>query len=353
MPRGEVAASRLDLERPATSAIRTGCCGSRWPPIRPCRSISPGPSSPVTAPAIGRAVRLTFDRTGPLVTSGSPPPAAARCRRAGTRTVAGRGRRVIPASAGSSRELHDRPVRGDGGVIYCASAGPSARRRRRRRPNRPRRCRRLAGSYRGAVQLHGDRADGGRPWPRPFAHAARRFWPMWLRNRAPPRREPAAGVGRGQHGQLIDQQADGGKTGMSSNSRFPRTWRDRYSRSRLQGCRTHQKTLAWPTRCLSLWFFRKADVVQVWREIRNAEPWAVAALLGVTGLIFPRALRWQFLLRPIGPTRLSGRSGTTVSALPPTPCCRCGREMVGRICWRHGLSVPATSPLSSNGSSTS
>ena len=49
--------------------------------------------------------------------------------------------------------------------------------------------------------------------------------------------------------------------------------------------RTHLKTLAVAGLTLALlaWFFRKADVVQVWLEIRNAEPWALAGLLGVTG----------------------------------------------------------------------
>ena len=43
--------------------------------------------------------------------------------------------------------------------------------------------------------------------------------------------------------------------------------------------RTHLKTLAVAGLTLALlaWFFRQADVAQVWREIRDAEPWAVAA----------------------------------------------------------------------------
>ena len=102
--------------------------------------------------------------------------------------------------------------------------------------------------------------------------------------------------------------------------------------------RTHLKTLAVAGLTLALlgWFFRQADLSQVWREIREAKPWALALLLGVTGLTYLlRALRWQFLLRPIGPTRLRRRSGRPSSALPPTPCCRCGpARSSGRICWR-------------------
>ena len=112
--------------------------------------------------------------------------------------------------------------------------------------------------------------------------------------------------------------------------------------------RTHLKTLAVAGLTLALlaWFFRHADVAQVWREIRNAEPWAVAALLGVTGLTyFLRALRWQFLLRPIGPTRLSQAFRTTVIGFAANTVLplRAG-EMVRPylLARREGLSVPAT-----------
>jgi uncharacterized protein (TIRG00374 family) len=112
--------------------------------------------------------------------------------------------------------------------------------------------------------------------------------------------------------------------------------------------RTHLKTLAVAGLTLALlaWFFRKADVVQVWREIRNAEPWALAGLLGITGVTyFLRSLRWQYLLRPIGPTRLSQAFRTTVIGFAANTVLplRAG-EMVRPylLARREGLSVPAT-----------
>jgi glycosyltransferase 2 family protein len=112
--------------------------------------------------------------------------------------------------------------------------------------------------------------------------------------------------------------------------------------------RTHLKTLAVAGLTLALlaWFFRKADVVQVWLEIRNAEPWALAGLLGVTGLTYVlRALRWQFLLRPIGPTRFSQAFRMTVIGFAANTVLplRAG-EMVRPylLARREGLSVPAT-----------
>jgi uncharacterized membrane protein YbhN (UPF0104 family) len=79
--------------------------------------------------------------------------------------------------------------------------------------------------------------------------------------------------------------------------------------------RSHLKTIAVAGMTLALlgWFFRQADLSQVWREIRAAQPWALALLLGVTGLTYLlRAMRWQYLLAPIGPTRLSVAFRTTV-----------------------------------------
>ena len=102
--------------------------------------------------------------------------------------------------------------------------------------------------------------------------------------------------------------------------------------------RTHLKTLAVAGMTLALlgWFFRQADLSQVWREIREAEPWALVLLLVITGLTYLlRALRWQYLLAPIGPTRFCAwRSARRSSALPPTPCCRrASARSSGRTCW--------------------
>jgi uncharacterized protein (TIRG00374 family) len=79
--------------------------------------------------------------------------------------------------------------------------------------------------------------------------------------------------------------------------------------------RTHLKTLAVAAVTLALlgWFFRQADLAQVWREIRNADAWALILMVGVTGLTYLlRALRWQVLLEPLGPTRLREVFRTTV-----------------------------------------
>src|SRR4051812_30748531 len=112
--------------------------------------------------------------------------------------------------------------------------------------------------------------------------------------------------------------------------------------------RTHLKTLAVAGLTLALlgWFFRQADLSQVWREIREAKPWALALLLAITGLTYLlRALRWQFLLRPLGPTRLSQAFRTTVMGFAANTVLplRAG-EMVRPylLARREGLSVPAT-----------
>jgi glycosyltransferase 2 family protein len=79
--------------------------------------------------------------------------------------------------------------------------------------------------------------------------------------------------------------------------------------------RTHLKTLAVAGLTLALlgWFLRDADLSHVWREIRAADPWSLFMLLGITGLTYLlRAVRWQYLLRPIGPTRLRVAFRTTV-----------------------------------------
>ena len=124
--------------------------------------------------------------------------------------------------------------------------------------------------------------------------------------------------------------------------------------------RTHLKTLAVAGLTLALlgWFFRQADLSQVWREIREAKAWALALLLGITGLTYLlRALRWQFLLRPIGPTRLRVAFRTTVIGFAANTIlpARVGEFVRPYLLARsEGLSVPAAlRPLSSNVSSTS
>jgi uncharacterized protein (TIRG00374 family) len=111
--------------------------------------------------------------------------------------------------------------------------------------------------------------------------------------------------------------------------------------------RTHLKTLAVASLTLALlgWFFRQADLSQVWREIRNAEAWALALLLGITGLTYLlRAMRWQYLLRPIGPTRLYVAFRTTVIGFAANTVLplRAG-EFVRPylLARREGLSIPA------------
>src|SRR5687768_10719201 len=112
--------------------------------------------------------------------------------------------------------------------------------------------------------------------------------------------------------------------------------------------RTHLKTLAVAGVTLALlgWFFRQADLSNVWGEIRRADPWALLLLLAITGLTyFLRALRWQFLLRPIGPTRLREAFRTTVIGFAANTVLplRAG-EMVRPylLARREGLSVAAT-----------
>lgn len=69
-----------------------------------------------------------------------------------------------------------------------------------------------------------------------------------------------------------------------------------------------------------LWFFfRNADMPRVWAEVRHARaPLLLAAVL-VTGLTYVlRALRWQYLLAPIGPTHFSNAFRATVIGFAAT-----------------------------------
>jgi uncharacterized protein (TIRG00374 family) len=112
--------------------------------------------------------------------------------------------------------------------------------------------------------------------------------------------------------------------------------------------RTHLKTLAIAGLTLallglSLW---GVDFARVWREIVSAELWALGLLLGCTALTYVlRALRWQYLLRPIGPTRFREAFRTTVIGFAANTVLplRAG-EMVRPylLARREGLSVAAT-----------
>ena len=111
--------------------------------------------------------------------------------------------------------------------------------------------------------------------------------------------------------------------------------------------RTHLKTLAVAGMTLALlgWFFRQADLSQVWREIREAQAWALALLLAITGLTYLlRAIRWQILLRPLGPTRLRVAFRTTVIGFAANTVlpARAGEIVRPYLLARsEGLSVPA------------
>jgi glycosyltransferase 2 family protein len=112
--------------------------------------------------------------------------------------------------------------------------------------------------------------------------------------------------------------------------------------------RTHLKTvvIAAITVALLVWFFRNADFPQVWREIRGANPWALLGMLTATVLTYLlRALRWQYLLRPLGPTRLRVAFRTTVIGFAANTVlpARVGEIVRPYLLARsEGLSVPAT-----------
>jgi uncharacterized protein (TIRG00374 family) len=79
--------------------------------------------------------------------------------------------------------------------------------------------------------------------------------------------------------------------------------------------RPHLKTfiIAFITIGLIAWFFRQANLGDVWREIRAAEPWALTLALVATASTYAlRALRWVYLLQPIGPTHFRVAFRTTV-----------------------------------------
>jgi glycosyltransferase 2 family protein len=60
-------------------------------------------------------------------------------------------------------------------------------------------------------------------------------------------------------------------------------------------------------------FLRSVNVTEVWAETRRANPWFLVLAVAFTGLTYAvRALRWQYLLAPIGPTHFSTAFRTTV-----------------------------------------
>jgi uncharacterized protein (TIRG00374 family) len=64
---------------------------------------------------------------------------------------------------------------------------------------------------------------------------------------------------------------------------------------------------------LLAFFFRDADMAGVWTETRRADPVQLVLAVTLTALTYAlRALRWQYLLAPIGTTRFANAFRTTV-----------------------------------------
>ena len=64
---------------------------------------------------------------------------------------------------------------------------------------------------------------------------------------------------------------------------------------------------------LLAYFLRDADMREVWAETRRADPWALVLAVGATAITYVvRALRWQYLLAPIGHVRFVTAFRTTV-----------------------------------------
>jgi uncharacterized protein (TIRG00374 family) len=60
------------------------------------------------------------------------------------------------------------------------------------------------------------------------------------------------------------------------------------------------------------WFIRQADLAEVWREIRSARLGLIAvAIASMIANMAIRALRWQYLLAPLGPTHFWNAFRTT------------------------------------------
>jgi uncharacterized protein (TIRG00374 family) len=66
-------------------------------------------------------------------------------------------------------------------------------------------------------------------------------------------------------------------------------------------------------------FLRSVNVADVWGETRRANPWPLLLAVVATGATYAvRALRWQYLLAPIGPTHFSTAFRTTVIGFAAT-----------------------------------
>jgi glycosyltransferase 2 family protein len=66
-------------------------------------------------------------------------------------------------------------------------------------------------------------------------------------------------------------------------------------------------------------FLRSVNVADVWGETRRANPWLLLLAVAATGATYAvRALRWQYLLAPIGPTHFSTAFRTTVIGFAAT-----------------------------------
>jgi uncharacterized protein (TIRG00374 family) len=66
-------------------------------------------------------------------------------------------------------------------------------------------------------------------------------------------------------------------------------------------------------------FLRSVNVAEVWAETRRANAWLLLLAVGVTGLTYAvRALRWQYLLAPIGATHFGTAFRTTVIGFAAT-----------------------------------
>lgn len=64
---------------------------------------------------------------------------------------------------------------------------------------------------------------------------------------------------------------------------------------------------------LFAWFLRNANVGNVWNELRSARSDLLTLSLVLVGVVYwARAVRWQYLLGPIGPTRFRTAFRTTV-----------------------------------------
>jgi glycosyltransferase 2 family protein len=96
---------------------------------------------------------------------------------------------------------------------------------------------------------------------------------------------------------------------------------------------------------LFAWFLSRANLADVGAQVRHARPGLLVAALGLVAITFwVRAVRWQYLLAPIGPTRFRTAFRTTVigfAALSLLPA-RAGDLLRPYLLARQdGISAPA------------